>query len=144
MSRRAKAVWIVLNVVALLLIAQASVSARNAAEASDARLKELQAQRLNLLRDISKQVTQMQQHGASSKFEVLTARRAVLAAEAEAAETKEIRVSLLEKLVELQKQIRDAMGQVQDTSAIEKMHLQIDVINSEITLERAKLGREIR
>ena len=142
MSRTAKFSWIALNVLALLLIAQASISASAAAEQSDARLKALQKERQTLLRRIVDQLTKLRDQGSASEMEILDANRAVVAAEYDSAESKEDRIAALQKSIDLEKKIRDVVSKIPEVSNTEKIRLQLRGIDAEIALEKVKLGRD--
>lgn len=126
----------------LALVAAAvsgAVGARWADEPTSPRVQKLLRDRLALHQQIVDYFTKLQATGASSTMETEYARRGLLAAEYDAADSKEQRIDVLQRIVLHEKKIADTVSRLPETGAVDKLNLRIRALDAEIALEREKL-----
>lgn len=105
------------------------------------KVRELQKERLALLRQLADQLTAANKRGETSVASVLEAQREVLAAELELCETGKERFAVLEKRVELAKEIEKATEKAVEAravSAADLLRAKANRLQAEIELEKAK------
>jgi hypothetical protein len=111
------------------------------AEAASAKLKELQKERLAILREMVKQAAEAFRSGRASYDDVGDASRMVLQAELEQCDTDQERIAVLEKLVAEAKALEERATQIAKTGQgtfRTVLKARADRLQAEITLERVK------
>ena len=106
-------------------------------------MRELQKQRLAVLREIADMVKVRQEAGNATPMDVLTAERDVITAELELCASDKERVEVLERAVALEKQLEDLIAQqyragVGPGSPAEVLRVKARRLQVEIDLEKAK------
>ena len=109
-----------------------------------ARVRELQKERLALLRQLADQLAVANKGGETSVAAVLEARRDVLAAELELCETHKERLAVLEKALELAKEIETNTDRAVQAHTVPGSHLlkvRANRLQAEIELEKEKAAQ---
>ncbi|MBA4066570.1 MAG: hypothetical protein C0501_23270 [Isosphaera sp.] len=110
----------------------------------NAKVRELQKERLALLRQVADWTTEAYKGGRFELLAVLEARREVIAAELELCETHKERLAVLEKAVELAKEIEkntEKLVEARNAARAELLKARANRLQAEIELEKAKAAQ---
>lgn len=114
--------------------------ARRGVETADTKVRELQKERLVLLRQVAMTVDKQYKAGGTTLTEVLAAHRDVTVAELELCETAQERTALLRKQVDTAKEIERTADAAAKAGAVPTTHLlkaKAHRLSAEIELEKA-------
>jgi outer membrane protein TolC len=133
--------WAALIGFILVLAASRAIAAD---EPTNDELRKLVQERVTVVTQMYELTAAAYRQGAASLSEVSEARRALLAARLEAAQTKAERVKVLEEMVTLAEQTRDVTQRLVDSgeaNQLKALQAKADLLTARINLEREKAAK---